>query len=61
MVSNAVMLTFLYAIEPVYNVLNMSLSEDYFRLLMLIVGVVLVAIQFEFLICGSGSYSRRKN
>ncbi|WP_281774759.1 sensor histidine kinase [Methanobacterium formicicum] len=47
MVSNAVMLTFLYAIEPVYNVLNMSLSEDYFRLLMLIVVVVLVAILAE--------------
>ena len=47
MVSHAVMLTFLYAIEPVSNVLNMSLSEDYFRLLMLIVVVVLVAILAE--------------
>ncbi len=47
MVLNPVFITFLYAIEPMYNVLNMSLNEDYFRLLMLIVVVVLVAILAE--------------
>ena len=47
MVLNPLLITFLYAIEPMYNVLNMSLNEDYFRLLMLIVVVVLVAILAE--------------
>ncbi|WP_308572372.1 ATP-binding protein [uncultured Methanobacterium sp.] len=47
MVSNMVLMTYLFALEPVYNVLNMPLNEDYFRLLMLIVVVVLVAILAE--------------
>jgi len=42
-----VLISFLYAIEPVYNVLNVNLNEDYFRLLMLIIVVVLVAILAE--------------
>ncbi|NYB52881.1 MAG: two-component sensor histidine kinase [Methanobacteriaceae archaeon] len=47
MVFNQVLISFLCAIEPVYNILTMSLNEDYFRLLMLIVVVVLVAILAE--------------
>lgn len=47
MVFNQVLVSFLCAIEPVYNVLNMSLNEDYFRLLMLIIVVILVAILAE--------------
>ncbi|BDZ68419.1 sensor histidine kinase [Methanobacterium ferruginis] len=47
MVFTHVLTSFLYAIEPVYNVLNTSLNEDYFRLLMLIIVVVLVAILAE--------------
>lgn len=47
MVISPMLTSFLYAIEPVYNVLNMNLNEDYFRLLMLIIVVVLVAILAE--------------
>ena len=48
MVINSMLISFLYAIEPVYNALNISLiNEDYFRLLMLIIVVILVAILAE--------------
>ncbi|BDZ71172.1 sensor histidine kinase [Methanobacterium petrolearium] len=47
MVINSMLISFLYAIEPVYNTLNVSLNEDYFRLLMLIIVVILVAILAE--------------
>lgn len=47
MVLNLMFVSFLYAIEPVYNVLSVSLNEDYFRLLMLIIVVILVAILAE--------------
>jgi light-regulated signal transduction histidine kinase (bacteriophytochrome) len=47
MVFNLVLISFLSAIEPVYNVLNISFNEDYFRLLMLIIVVILVAIIAE--------------
>lgn len=48
MAINSMLISFLYAIEPVYNALNISLiNEDYFRLLMLIIVVILVAILAE--------------
>lgn len=48
MAINSMLISFLYAIEPVYNALNVSLiNEDYFRLLMLIIVVILVAILAE--------------
>jgi len=47
MVFNPVLISFIYALEPVYNVLNVPPNEDYFLLLMLIIVVVLVAILAE--------------
>jgi light-regulated signal transduction histidine kinase (bacteriophytochrome) len=47
MAFNPVLISFIYALEPVYNVLNVPPNEDYFLLLMLIIVVVLVAILAE--------------
>lgn len=47
MVINLMLISLLSAVEPMYNVLNLPLNEDYFRLLMLIIVVILVAILAE--------------
>lgn len=40
-------ITFLVSAEPVYNFFNTSLNEDYFRLLMVIIVVIMVALLTE--------------